>query len=95
MQGVFWPWEQQTYRPLQSAGTNDLVWAARYMGADKATVVGLYDTRTFTFEKLMAIPDLRFNSMDMWVDQEEKQVYVAINGDLLRLSLPAGQEHAP
>ena len=73
---------------MQSAGTNDLVWAARY--EDEATGVGLYDTRTFSFRKLMDIPGLRFDSMDMWVDQDGKRIYVAVNGDLLRLPVPDG-----
>lgn len=45
----------------------------------------LYDTRLFTFKEVLAVPNLWFDSMNMWVDQAELQIYVAVNDDLLRI----------
>jgi len=38
---------------------------------------------------MLALPAAYFTSMDMWVDETEGVAYVAVNGDLLKIPLPA------
>ncbi|MDF7798220.1 hypothetical protein P4C99_02000 [Pontiellaceae bacterium B1224] len=85
--GIFWPLEDLTYRPLQATATEGLSWAAKYDEEKQATVIGLYDISKFAFEPVMWVPNLYFNSMDMWVNEEQAKVYLVINGDLIRFSL--------
>jgi hypothetical protein len=62
-------------------------WAAIPDFEKRLTRVGRYDTRTFRFKPLMEIPDIRFASDDMWVDEAARRIYLAYNGHLLRLPL--------
>jgi hypothetical protein len=85
VRGEFRPWFHQTWRPLQESRTADVVWAA--IPGEDATAVGKYDTRRFVFEALAVFPSVRFGSLSTWVDEDEKAVYAAVMGDLLRLPL--------
>jgi HEAT repeat protein len=87
VEGEMEPWEQITYRPLQPTGKPHHVWAALCNYAEKYTDIGYYNTKRFYFKPHMRLPDICFDSMQMWIDEPEKKVYVTYNGHLLRLSL--------
>src|SRR5262249_34550552 len=87
VKGEFRPLIQQSYRPLQSINNSPAFWAAIADEKSKKTVFGRYDAKSFSFTPLIELPDIQFNSMQMWVDDSSKQNYVAYNGHLLRLPL--------
>lgn len=83
------PFLQQTFRPLQPSGANaDLLWAAVPDRENSITEVGVFNARTFTFKPLLKLPQIVFDSMDMWVDEAEGKFYFVYNGHLLALPLP-------
>ncbi|MGI8883945.1 MAG: HEAT repeat domain-containing protein [Pyrinomonadaceae bacterium] len=84
--GEIRPFAGQTFRPLQKAVSADEYWAA--IPGAKATQVGTYNMKTFSFKPLMTIPNISFDSMNMWVDEAENKVYFVYKGQLLALSLP-------
>ncbi|MGV3658823.1 MAG: hypothetical protein ACO1TE_01525 [Prosthecobacter sp.] len=91
--GEFSPLQDESWRPLQRTGKPDVVWAVvprRDKEGRWHTGIGRYDLRSFTFTKLIEIPRLYFTSMDVWVDAEAGQIFLAVNGDLLALPLPDG-----
>lgn len=81
--GEFRPLDQQTFRPLQKSLLPFQFWAARPGGEKNETQVGIYDTRTFTFKLVQRVPKIRFNSMNMWVDEGENKLYFVYRGHLL------------
>lgn len=86
VKGEVRPLASQTFRPLQkSSASADEYWAA--ISSDKATQVGVYNAKTLTFKPSLTIPDISFNSMNMWVDEAENKVYFVYKGQLLALSL--------
>lgn len=87
LDGVFWPLENLNYRPLQASAAEGHSWAAKYDKELDATVIGLYDTASCCFEPVMHVPGLNFDSMDLWVNEEQAKVYLVINGDLIRFAL--------
>jgi hypothetical protein len=80
------PLAQQTYRPLQPTGRPDEVWAAIPDAAADNTQVGVYNLKTLAFKPLVKIPQINFNSMQMWVDAGK--IYFVYEGHLLGLPLP-------
>ena len=85
--GEFRPLTQQTYRPLQKTAKLNEYWAAIPDVEKNETIVGVYDTKTFGFKTLLRVPKMTFNSMNMWVDEAERQVYFVYRGHLLRMPL--------
>ena len=90
VKGEFQPLQDETWRPLQNTARPGIVWAAlpeveknRHTG----TLIGRYDLSRFHFETVMKVPVLQFRSMDFWVDEPAKRVWIALNGDLLSLPL--------
>lgn len=84
--GEFEPLKHQNYRSLQPiAGTANEFWAAIPDPEAKKTRVGRYDARSFKFTSLMELPEIVFNSTNMWVDENSGWLYIAYNGHLLRL----------
>ncbi|MEO6334590.1 MAG: hypothetical protein ABIO91_06355 [Pyrinomonadaceae bacterium] len=75
------PLVQQTFRPLQPAGSPFECWAAIPNGNE--TVVGLYNTRTFNIKPLLKLPKISFDSMAIWVDESDGKVYLVYEGQLL------------
>jgi len=45
-----------------------------------------FDLRTNT--PLLELPEIKFDSMQMWADESARKLYIAYNGHLLRLPLP-------
>ncbi|HKQ77966.1 MAG TPA: hypothetical protein VJ810_29990 [Blastocatellia bacterium] len=85
--GEFEPLGDQNFRPLQPVAGLREYWAAIPDSKNNLTRVGRYDTRAFSFKPLMEIPEIRFTSDDMWVDEASRQIYLAYKGHLLRLPL--------
>jgi len=82
------PLRQQTFRPLQSAGTPDTFWAAIPDPGKKLTQFGIYDAKTLSFKSLLTIPQIEFDSMNLWADEKEGKLYFVYEGQLLSLPLP-------
>jgi hypothetical protein len=87
VKGEFRPLQQQTYRPLQSVAGSTEYWAAIPDEKQNRTQIGFYDAKRFAFKPLMNLPEIKFDSMKMWVDETANQVYVTYNGHLLRAPL--------
>jgi hypothetical protein len=83
------PLAQQTIRPLQTTSTPFEYWAA--IPDEKETVIGTYSARTFAFKPVLTLPEIRFNSMDMWVDPTESKLYFVYEGHLLAAPLKMGR----
>ena len=89
LRGEARPLLQQTFRPLQSvAASADLFWTAMPDTEKTATVFGIYNARTLAFKPLLSIPQITFDSMDMWIDEREGKIYFVYEGQLLALPLP-------
>ncbi|CAN5895870.1 hypothetical protein BH11VER1_BH11VER1_02190 [soil metagenome] len=88
--GEFNPLHDQTWRPLQPTSQPHIVWAALRLKEENSvtTQVGRYDLQQFKFDPVLTLPGLRFTSMDIWVDEKAKLVYITVNGDLLSVPLP-------
>lgn len=80
-------------RPFQKAGKPGCVWMARsstnwtpgHIGGE--TQIGIYDLNTFKFQKVRDAEGIRFESMQMWVDEGENLIHAVVDGDLVRLKL--------
>lgn len=79
------PLVQQTYRALQPSSSPFEFWAA--IPKHDGTVVGLYNTRDFTIKPLLKLPNIVFNSMNMWVDEGDGKAYVVYEGHLVSVPL--------
>jgi HEAT repeat protein len=75
------PLAQQSYRALQPSANAFEFWAA--VPTKDQTVVGMYNTRTFTFRPILKLPKIVFDSMDTWVDENEGKIYFVYEGQLL------------
>lgn len=84
--GEIRPAAQQTFRPLQPSGKPDEFWAAIPDAEKEATSVGIYNAKTLVFKLLLKIPQIQFNSMQMWIDADK--IYFVYQGHLLDLPLP-------
>lgn len=83
------PLIQQTFRPLQAVAANaDSLWTALPDREKNATQFGIYSTKTLVFKPLLTIPQIAFDSMEMWVDEAENKIYFVYEGQLLALPLP-------
>ena len=79
------PLAQQTFRPLQSIGKPDEFWAAIPDAGKNETNVGVYNAKTLVFKSTLRLPQIQFNSMQMWIDAD--RVYFVYEGHLLSLPL--------
>lgn len=79
------PLAQQTYRPLQPTGKPDEFWAA-IPGTAENTQVGVYNMKTLAFKPIVKIPEISFNSVQMWIDAGK--IYFVYQGHLLGLPFP-------
>lgn len=87
VKGEFRPLIGTLYKPLQAAERPNEFWAAIYDPKKKATVVGRYETRTFTFAPVVELPEIRLNSADTWADTAAGKLYFVYLGHLLRVPL--------
>lgn len=98
VRGEFGPLGDETWRPLQPTDEPGVVWASvsKYgkEGRLQHVALGRYDLRTFSFTKVMDIPRWNVNSMDFWVDEKTRRVFLA-KGDLLSFPLPNQEKKGP
>jgi len=83
--GEMRPLAQQTFRSLQHTSIAKTFWAAIPDNDKRTTAVGVYDTETFRFKRLITAPKMIFDSMGMWVDEPGKKLYFVYRGHLLSL----------
>jgi hypothetical protein len=89
LKGEARPLLQQTFRALQPlAASPDLFWTALPDREKNVTEFGIYNAKTLVFKPLLTLPEIIFNSMDMWVDEREGKFYFVYGGQLLALPLP-------
>jgi hypothetical protein len=79
------PLAQQSFRPLQPTGKPNEFWASLPDHDKNKTVVGTYDARLLRFKPVLKLPQIAFNSMDMWADDAEGKIYFVYNGHLLSI----------
>jgi hypothetical protein len=89
VRGIFEPLEQVGRRFLQPVGQSHEFWAAIPDRSKKQTRVGRYNLKDFSFQALMVMPHLLFDSLMMWVDEAGAKLYVVYEDQLLRLPLRA------
>jgi hypothetical protein len=80
------PLTQQTFRPLQPTANPNEFWAA--INDDKSTEFGRYDAKLLKFKPLIKLPQIKFNSLEMFADEKEAKIYFVYEGHLLRIPLP-------
>lgn len=90
--GVFEPLRQNGKRFLQPTGKPNEVWAAIPNGATNQTRVGRYNLKDFSFQELLVLPHISFDSMSLWVDEAAAKLFVVYEGQLLRLPLPRAED---
>jgi hypothetical protein len=87
VKGDFRPLEQQTYRPLQLTSLPNEFWAAVYDETAKETVIGRYNTKTFALQTITKLPEIKLDSMSIWVDEPQGKIYFVYQGHLLAVPL--------
>lgn len=93
IRGELRPLMQQTYRKLQpKEKSSSLSWAAIPDQIEEKTVIGTYDAGNYKFKPLMTVPKILFDSMNMWVDESEKKVYVIYESQLISIPLKTAEE---
>ncbi len=80
------PLTQQTYRPLQPTGNPNEFWSA--IKGDNYTEFGRYDAKLLKFKPLIKLPEIEFESMEMYADEKEAKIYFVYEGHLLRIPMP-------
>jgi hypothetical protein len=91
IEGEFRPLQRLEGHSLQSTGKPNEFWAVILEQEDDpkpTSVLGRYDTQQFRFTETLRFPGIWFHSWDCFVDAANRQVWLAVNGDLLRLALP-------
>lgn len=84
------PLAQQTFRPLQAVtGKPDEFWVALPDSEKNETQIGTYNARNLTFKTLLTLPQILFDSMQMWIDETEQKAYFVYYGHLLSIQLKA------
>jgi hypothetical protein len=86
--GEFAPLRQEGKRFLQPTHESEGFWAAIPNRERNQTEVGRYNLKSFSFEPLLLIPHITFDSTAMWVDEAGAKLYVVYEGNLLRLPVP-------
>ena len=91
--GEFAPLHQEGKRFLQPTEQPGEYWAAIPDEPKNKTQVGRYSLKDFSFMPVLAVPQLSFDSMSMWVDEKQGKLYVVYRGQLIRLLLKSAQEN--
>jgi hypothetical protein len=86
--GEIRPLAQQTFRALQPTANPNEFWAAIPDAEKNETLFGVYNSKTLAFKSLIKLPQIAFDSMNMWVDEKESKIYFVYEGHLLGLPLP-------
>jgi hypothetical protein len=93
VEGEFRPFFDAEKQTLQPTTEKNKVWAVLHptridFRPESTATIGQFDTYNFRFTPLIICPDVVFESEHMFVDEATHLVWIAVNGDLLRLSLP-------
>jgi hypothetical protein len=93
VEGEFRPFFDAQKQPLQPTSQKNEVWAALHptqidFGQESTATIGRFDTYNFRFTPLITCPEVVFESDRVFVDEAAHAVWIAVNGDLLRISLP-------
>ncbi|MDQ6787664.1 MAG: hypothetical protein M3033_12725 [Acidobacteriota bacterium] len=91
VKGEIRPLAQQTFRPLQPTASPDEFWAAIPDAEKDETQIGIYNAKTFSFKSVLNVPQIKFDSMNLQVDERENKIYFVYQGHLLSLPLPRKQ----
>jgi HEAT repeat protein len=91
--GEFRPFFDAHKQPLQVTSQKNEVWAVLHPAEidfrpEPTATIGRFDTYNFRFTPLIICPDVLFESDHTFVDEAAHVVWIAVNGDLLRISLP-------
>ncbi len=49
--------------------------------------VGRYNLKDFSFQTILVLPHISFESMSMWVDEAGSKLYVVYESQLLRIPI--------
>jgi hypothetical protein len=90
VKGEIRPLAQQTYRPLQPTAKPDEFWAAIPDEQKNETQFGVYNAKTLSFKSTLKLPQIVFDSMDVWADEQEAKIYFVYEGQLLSVPMPKG-----
>ena len=85
--GEFLPLYHAGSRFLQPTGQPNEFWAALPYKGNRQTEVGRYNLKDFSFKPVLAVPQIDFDSVSMWVDETRNQLYVVYDDQLLRMPL--------
>lgn len=85
--GEFAPLLQEGKRFLQPTTQPQEFWAAIPDETKNQTLVGRYNLKDFSFKQVMAVPQISFESVAMWVDEKRGKIYVVYKDQLLSLPL--------
>ncbi len=85
VKGEFRPLVEKTSRPLKPTGNPNEFWAALYNEKTKATEIGRYETKTFSFKPTLQIPEINLSSADVLIDEKDAKIYFVYQGHLLAL----------
>jgi hypothetical protein len=85
--GEFVPLRQKGLRFLQPTNQSHEFWAAIPDEKKNQTEVGRYNLKDFSFKPMLAVPQINFSSLSMWVDESHGKLYVVYENQLLRLPL--------
>ena len=91
IEGEFRPLQRLEGHSLQPTGKPNEYWAVILEELDEpkpTAVLGRYDTQQFRFTETLRFPDMWFHSWNCLVDEANNRVWLAVNGDLLRIALP-------
>lgn len=90
--GNFEPLTQDGTRVLQPTGKPNEFWAAIPDRDKDQTQVGRYNLKDFSFQQVLLVPHILFDSMSMWVVNDGTKFFLVYEGQLLRLPLGRIQE---
>ena len=93
--GEFRPLQRLEGHQLQATGRPNEFWAVIIEKEDDpklTSLLGRYDTLQFRFTETLRFPGMWFHSWDVRVDEPAGAIWIAVNGDLLRLSLPSNSQ---
>ena len=92
VEGEMRPFFDARRHELQPTGKPNELWAALHSSIVDpllhTTRVGRFDSYNFRFTPMLTFPEVEFDSSNFFVDQTAHVVWIAVNGDLLRVSLP-------
>ena len=94
VEGDFRPLRRLDNHSLQPTSRPNEFWST-IVEEDKSgkptTIFGRYDAATFRFTECARFPEIYFDFWNTFVDDDAKRLWLAVNGDLLRVSLPASE----